>query len=78
MEKPTADSAGDEAGLKRRHEELERAVAALDRRLSLTPDEQVERTRLKKEKLMVKDRLSSLSRAESERRAHAEAGGTEE
>jgi hypothetical protein len=51
----------DTDGLERRHEELERRLAVLDRHLSLTPDEQVERARLKKEKLWVKDRLLVLS-----------------
>ena len=51
----------DADGLERRHEELERKLAALDRHLSLTPDEQVERVRLKKEKLWVKDRLLLLA-----------------
>jgi uncharacterized protein YdcH (DUF465 family) len=48
------------AGLEKRHEELERRLADLDRHLSLTTDEQVERIRLKKEKLLVKDRLQQL------------------
>jgi uncharacterized protein YdcH (DUF465 family) len=48
------------AGLEQRHEELERRLADLDRHLSLTTDEQVERIRLKKEKLRVKDRLQQL------------------
>lgn len=47
-------------GLEKRHEELERRLADLDRHLSLTSDEQVERSRLKKEKLRVKDRLQQL------------------
>jgi uncharacterized protein YdcH (DUF465 family) len=47
-------------GLEQRHEELERRLAELDRHLSLTPDEQVERSRLKKQKLLVKDRLHQL------------------
>ena len=47
-------------GLEQRHEELERRLAELDRHLSLTPDEQVERSRLKKQKLLVKDRLQQL------------------
>jgi hypothetical protein len=51
----------DADALERRHQELERKLAALDRHLSLTPDEQVERARLKKEKLWVKDRLLLLS-----------------
>ncbi|HEY0713521.1 MAG TPA: YdcH family protein, partial [Polyangia bacterium] len=40
-----------------RHRDLERQIAALDRHLSLSSAEQIERTRLKKEKLWVKDRL---------------------
>jgi uncharacterized protein YdcH (DUF465 family) len=51
------------AGLEKRHEELERRLADLDRHLSLTTDEQVERIRLKKEKLRVKDRLQQLGAA---------------
>jgi uncharacterized protein YdcH (DUF465 family) len=51
------------AGLEQRHEELERRLAEIDRHVSLTADEQVERTRLKKEKLRVKDRLQLLGAA---------------
>jgi hypothetical protein len=51
----------DADGLAQRHKELERRLAVLDRHLSLSPDEQVERARLKKEKLWVKDRLLFLS-----------------
>jgi uncharacterized protein YdcH (DUF465 family) len=47
-------------GLEEKHEELERRLAELDRHLSLTPAEQVERSRLKKQKLLVKDRLLQL------------------
>lgn len=47
--------------LKERHDELERRLAELERHLSLTPDEQVERIRLKKEKLLTKDELTRLS-----------------
>ncbi|HEY0706979.1 MAG TPA: YdcH family protein [Polyangia bacterium] len=43
-----------------RHRDLERQIAALDRHLSLSSAEQIERTRLKKEKLRVKDRLQLL------------------
>jgi uncharacterized protein YdcH (DUF465 family) len=46
--------------LKDRHGELERRLAQLERHLSLTPDEQVERSRLKKEKLRTKDELQRL------------------
>ena len=46
--------------LRERHGELERRLAELERHLSLTPDEQVERSRLKKEKLRTKDELTRL------------------
>ena len=46
--------------LKARHEELERQLAVLDRHLHLSAEEQLQRTRLKKEKLWVKDRLVRL------------------
>jgi uncharacterized protein YdcH (DUF465 family) len=49
--------------LKERHGEIERRLAELDRHLSLTPDEQVERAQLKKEKLRTKDRLVVLALA---------------
>ena len=47
--------------LRARHGEIERRLAELDRHLSLTPDEQLERARLKKEKLRAKDRLVQLA-----------------
>jgi hypothetical protein len=50
-------------GLKQRHQDLERRLAALDRHLSLTSAEQTERARLKKEKLQVKDRIVVLTAA---------------
>ena len=54
-------AAGDEtARLKQRHDELERRLAALERHLSLSPEEQMERSRLKKEKLRTKDELQRL------------------
>ena len=46
--------------LKARHDEIERRLSELERHLSLTPDEQVERSQLKKEKLRLKDRLTQL------------------
>jgi uncharacterized protein YdcH (DUF465 family) len=46
--------------LRERHDELERRLSELERHLSLTPDEQVERSRLKKEKLATKDELTRL------------------
>jgi len=47
--------------LRERHGELERRLAELERHLSLTPDEQIERSVLKKEKLRTKDALQRLS-----------------
>ena len=55
------DRATDRLALERQHTELERQLAALERHLSLTPDEQVEQRRLKKEKLRVKDQLYRLA-----------------
>jgi uncharacterized protein YdcH (DUF465 family) len=59
--------AGDEAGeisrLKARRDEIEKRLSELERHLSLTPDEQVERSQLKKEKLRTKDRLTLLTTA---------------
>ena len=46
--------------LKRRHDELEKRLAELERHLSLTPEEQIERSQLKKEKLRTKDELRRL------------------
>jgi uncharacterized protein YdcH (DUF465 family) len=59
---------GDEAGaemskLKARRDEIEKRLSELERHLSLTPDEQVERSQLKKEKLRTKDRLTLLTTA---------------
>jgi hypothetical protein len=51
----------DEVGeLTAQHQDLERRLHALDRHLALSAEEQLERTRLKKEKLRVKDRLALL------------------
>ncbi len=46
--------------LRQRHRELEQALAAIDAHPSLTTQEQIDRTRLKKEKLAVKDRIQVL------------------
>jgi uncharacterized protein YdcH (DUF465 family) len=46
--------------LRERHDELERRLAELERHLSLTPDEQMERSQIKKEKLRTKDELTRL------------------
>jgi uncharacterized protein YdcH (DUF465 family) len=47
--------------LKEKHGEIERRLTELERHLSLTPDEQMERARLKKEKLRMKDRMLVLA-----------------
>ena len=46
--------------LRRRHKELEEALATIDAHLSLTSKEQAERAKLKKEKLAIKDRIALL------------------
>jgi uncharacterized protein YdcH (DUF465 family) len=58
----TGEVEGTEAArLKARHDEIEKRLSELERHLSLTPDEQIERSQLKKEKLRAKDRLAQLS-----------------
>jgi hypothetical protein len=57
--------------LQERHGEIERRLAELDRHLSLTPDEQIERSQLKKEKLRTKDRLLVLSASRPPSDLHA-------
>ena len=47
--------------LKVRHTEIEKRLSELDHHLSLTSDEQLERARLKKEKLWSKDRMTVLA-----------------
>ena len=47
--------------LKERHSEIERRLSELERHISLTPEEQVERAGLKKEKLRSKDRIALLA-----------------
>jgi uncharacterized protein YdcH (DUF465 family) len=54
---------GEAEKLKARHDEIEKRLSELERHLSLTPDEQVERVQLKKEKLRAKDRLALLHAA---------------
>jgi hypothetical protein len=64
MEKIRVDvnaAAGEMVELRERHGEIERRLVELDRHLSLTPDEQLERARLKKEKLRTKDRIVFLA-----------------
>ena len=57
------------AGLRARHDEIEKRLTELERHLSLTPDEQIERSQLKKEKLRAKDRLARLVQLAAVRRA---------
>jgi len=63
MEKALDAHASELDGLKQRHQDLEKRLAALDRHLSLTTAEQAERVLLKKEKLRVKDRILLLTTA---------------
>ena len=48
------------AELTAEHRRLDELLRELERRRALTPDEQVEMTRLKKQKLLTKDRLARL------------------
>ena len=50
--------------LRARHDEIEKRLSVLERHLSLTPDEQIERSQLKKEKLRAKDRLAQLRKGD--------------
>jgi uncharacterized protein YdcH (DUF465 family) len=49
------------AELTAEHRRLDEQVQLLERRRSLTPAEQVEISRLKKQKLLTKDRIARLS-----------------
>ena len=49
------------AELTAEHRRLDEQVQALERRRALTPAEQVEMSRLKKQKLLTKDRIARLS-----------------
>lgn len=46
--------------LRQRHHDLKKQLDGLHRHLALTPAEQVESARLKKEKLLLKDRIAAL------------------
>jgi len=48
--------------LEERHRNLDVAVTRLERRAYLTPSEQTTMTKLKKEKLLTKDRIAALRR----------------
>jgi uncharacterized protein YdcH (DUF465 family) len=47
-------------GLWEEHQSLERQLATLETRAYLTPEEQVERSRIKKRKLATKDRIAGI------------------
>ena len=47
--------------LTQEHRRLDEQVKSLERRRALTPAEQIEITRLKKQKLLTKDRIARLS-----------------
>jgi len=47
--------------LRKAHSEIDRRVRELDRRAILTPEEQTERTELKKRKLALKDLIDRVS-----------------
>lgn len=49
------------AELTAEHRRLDDALKALEKRRTLTPSEQVEVSRLKKQKLLTKDRIARLS-----------------
>jgi uncharacterized protein YdcH (DUF465 family) len=49
------------AELTAEHRRLDEQVQSLERRRSLTPTEQVEISRLKKQKLLTKDRIARLA-----------------
>lgn len=62
MEKLSAHEAdGEVERLRRRHSDLDRRLKELEGHLWLSPQEQTERARLKKEKLATKDRLARLT-----------------
>jgi hypothetical protein len=46
--------------LRQQHHELKRQLEGLNRHLSLTPEEQLQSARIKKEKLLLKDRIATL------------------
>ena len=46
--------------LKQEHAKMELKLRELERHLSLSPEEQLERTRLKKAKLLLKDSIAQL------------------
>ncbi len=54
---------GQLAKLQAEHRAIEQRLAELDRHLTLTADEQLERARLKKLKLAAKDQMARLSQA---------------
>ena len=49
--------------LAEKHRSFDEQLQKLSRKLHLTPNEQVERTRIKKHKLQLKDRMEAIVRA---------------
>ena len=61
MEKQSVDLEADLTRLRERHQEADSRLRELDRHLSLSPEEQVEIARLKKQKLHLKDEIRTLA-----------------
>lgn len=61
MDAPTQDKEALLAELVEQHRQLDEALKVLEKRRSLTPTEQAEVTRLKKQKLLTKDRIARLA-----------------
>lgn len=49
-------------GLTEEHQKLEKLLAELDRKRYLTPEEEYERKKIQKQKLLKKDRMAELIR----------------
>ena len=58
---PVLDKAEMIEALTREHRRLDERVRELERRVGLSPAEQVEYSRLKKQKLLTKDKIARLS-----------------
>lgn len=65
MLKNVPDVAAHLENLRSEHARLESRLRELDRHLSLSPDEQVERARIKKAKLQLKDDILHLSQQQA-------------
>ncbi|MCG5055057.1 MAG: DUF465 domain-containing protein [Myxococcales bacterium] len=56
----TEDTNDEVQKLREQHGELKKQLETLNRHICLTPAEQLESARLKKEKLLLKDRIAAL------------------